>query len=70
MKIYKPDDFAISVYGQENYTIKEGIESGKLKVVKQEGLTIFDKPKYFAMINQVFGMQIDGRFARKYLKED
>lgn len=68
-KVFRATDFVPSFYGQEDYTVKEGLESGKLKVFVSKGLTVFDKPEYRAQIgNSILTFRIEAKLAKKYLK--
>lgn len=68
MKTYDLDRNIPSVYGEEDYTFREEIENGKLKVSKECNLMSGFKTRYYVK-HGIFKIVVDGRQAKKYVKE-
>lgn len=67
-KKFDLDSYVPSIYGQEDYTFRQGIERGLLVVKMENNLETGFKNRYFAE-KGFFKFSINGNQAKKYLKK-
>lgn len=68
-KLFNLDRKVPSIYGEEDYTFREGIEKGLLTIKREVSLDTNFKPRYFVH-KGFFKFAVNGNQAKKYLKED
>lgn len=67
MRTYKLEDKVITWYGEEDYTFKEAIERGDMKVVCKNDLETNWKNEY-RCVKGLVHYKMDGRQIKKYMK--
>lgn len=66
---FKLDDYARGLYGDKEYTIREGILSGKGRIVVKNDYTNNFKNAYYYK-EGIFTMQINGTQAKAFAKKN
>lgn len=66
---FKLDDYATDVYGEKNYTIREGILTGKGKLVVERSIRTNWRPSY-GYQEGLLVMTINGNEAKKFAKDN
>lgn len=66
---FRLGQYAINLYGQSDYTVAEGILSGKGKLVVRNNLWTKWKNEYLYQ-EGLISMRVDGREAKKFAKDN